>query len=257
MLDYAVLAKGDPAEYVSITQRIAQHDPGYFLALGDYFVAHKKEKEAVEAFENAFTHQADAVQLSNQCGWLVDYYATHNRTDRALEIARFAADVYSESGLQTMARLMERLGQPKEAEDYYLKIQERYGDKSPLPGFYHRQLSKVPNAEFAGKYAQMEKEVFPNKPHSVALSDFTAPPDHGVLIPVSNELLTRAGIKASDIVVAIDGTQVENFRQYRFILDLTLSDELDLIIYSGGKYQAVHATTPGRRFGIALQNYHR
>ena len=257
MLDYAALVKGDPAEYVSITQRLAAHDPGYFLELGKYFVAHHQEKEAVAAFENGFSHQADAVQLSNECRWLVDYYATHNRTDRALEIAKFAAEVYSAGGLETMARLMERLGQPAEAEDYYLKMQERYGDKSPLSGFYYREMSKAPNSVFAGKYAQMQKDVFPNEPHSVSLSDFTAPPNHGVLIPVSNDLLTRAGIKASDIVVAIDGKQVENFRQYRFILDRTLSDELDLIVYSGGTYHAVHATTPGRRFGIALKNYNR
>jgi len=48
---------------------------------------------------------------------------------------------------------------------------------------------------------------------------------------------------------------VENMNQYNFILRRSISDQLDLIVYSGGKYRAIHATAPERRFGIIMKDY--
>ena len=122
---YADLVKDSPAEYIATMHRWAEQNPGHFLQLGHYLAARHMDKEAAEAYENAIRGEADAVWVSNSCEWIVNYYADHGNMDRAMEIAKFAAEVYSFLGLETMAKLLERLNKPEEAEEYYKKIQER------------------------------------------------------------------------------------------------------------------------------------
>jgi tetratricopeptide (TPR) repeat protein len=252
---HARAVKADPAEYRLVMQRLAEQDPMYYLTLGQYLADRRMDAAAVEAFESAMERKADPIAISNSCEWLVNYYVDHGRTERAIEIAKFAADVYSSRGLDTMGKLMERLDRLSEAEDHYKKLQERYEDGSSLAAFYQRQLLKDPGSVFAARFREIQKGLFPKGVHETALSDFKGPPSAGVLIRQENDLLRRSGLKAMDVIVAIDGKRVETLEQYAFIRGLTASDEMDLIVYSAGKYAQVHAKAPGRRFQLDFVTY--
>ena len=255
MQDYAALVKDNPAEYIAVMRHLSDQDPGHFLEMGNYLAARHMDKEAAEAYENAIRFQADAVWVSNNCQWIVDYYVDHGNVGRATEIAQFAAEVYSSGGLETMGRLMERLNKLPEAEDYFQKIAERYNRKDELMAFYVRQ-GKNPGSPMAEKYKAIEKAAFPAGLSNVNVADFHEAPKSGVLIQNSNELLQRAGMKPSDIIVALDGKRVDTFEQYNFVRALKTSDDMDFIICSDGKYRAISAHVPGRRFRLKFVTYH-
>ncbi len=48
----------------------------------------------------------DSVLSSNRCNWIVTYYCDHNQKDKAMKIAKDAADVYSEGGLHILLDCM-------------------------------------------------------------------------------------------------------------------------------------------------------
>ena len=242
--EYSKLLKDNPPEYIAVMHRGAAQNPNYYLALGKYLADHHMEKEAVEAYENAMSHQADPVSIANDSEWIVNYYADHGNIDRAMEIAKFGAEVYSYAGLETMARFMERLNRLTEAEDYFQKIDERYHERKPLTAFYVRQSQKNPGSPQAEKLRK------------VGASDFQGAPRSGVIIQGSNALLEGAGMKSLDIIVALDGQPVKTMEEYEFVRGLTASDDMDLIVYSDGKYRAVHAKVPGRRFQLNFMTYH-
>ena len=85
------------------------------------------------------------VEVSNGIGWLVDYYYDHGQTDKAMAIARDAAEVYSSRGLQTMMRPAGENG-PASTTPRTMgrKIVERYNESDALAGFYKRCADKGP-----------------------------------------------------------------------------------------------------------------
>jgi len=245
MQDYAALVKDNPAEYIAVLRHLAEQNPGHYLELGKYLANRHMDKEAVEAYENAIKFQADAVWVSNNCEWLVDYYADHGNVARATEIAKFAAEVYSRTGLETMAFLMERLNKLPEAEDHFQKLAERYNDGRPLSSFYSRQSLKAIGAP-----------AFPAGSRDVSLGDFQGAPKSGVLVQEAGEALRESGVKSSEIIVALDGKRVDSFEDFLSIRALSESDGMDVIVFGEGKYRAVHAETPGRRFNLKFVTYH-
>ena len=56
-----------------------------------------------------------------------NYYYDHGKPDKAMALAKDAADVYSSGGLMTMEHLLERMGRNDEAQEYRKEIFERYG----------------------------------------------------------------------------------------------------------------------------------
>jgi tetratricopeptide (TPR) repeat protein len=255
MEGYAELVKDNPTEYIATMRRLADQNPGHFLQLGSYLAARHMDKEAADAYENALKLQVDSVWVSNNCQWIVNYYVDHGNVDRAMEIAKFAAEVYSSGGLETMGNLMERLNKLPEAEDYFQKIAERYNNNGALSAFYVRQYQKNPSSPFAEKYRQLERAAFPSGLRNVSVGDFHEMPKSGVFIQNSNDLLQHAGMKPSDVIVALDGKRVDTFEQYNFVRAMTTSDEMDFIVWSNGNYRALHARVPSRRFGLKFVTY--
>jgi S1-C subfamily serine protease len=88
------------------------------------------------------------------------------------------------------------------------------------------------------------------------LSDFTAPPTDGCLLKTSSAEIARAGLKAGDLVVALDSHPVHNQENYMF--DRGLSDDpvIHFIVWRDGKYLAIDASPPDRRFGNTIGDYH-
>ena len=254
---YAHYVKDDPKEYVSICQKIANVDPEEYLTLGRYYREHKMDDAAAEAIEAAIKNNVDPVSVTYSTGWLVDYYFDRGKKDRALEIAKDAAEVYSNVGLTTMAKLQERMDNSHEAESFFEKIKERYDDAGPLIAFYQRQVTLHPNADFAEKLRLNINAIFPGGIKTVTLADFAEPPKKGVIISKDNNLLLKCGLKAGTIIVALDGKQTENFPQYKTVRDLTDSPHMEFIVFQNGKYNLVKAEVPERRFHIDFFSWPR
>ena len=249
----AWLVQADPAAYGALMNQAAALDPSYYFALGKYYLEHRMEPEAAQAYQAAIDHDADAVSVSNHCYWLVDYYYDHGQREKAMAVAQQVAEVYSFKGLETMAHLLERMGRVREAESYYEKINERYNNVQPLHAFYAREATAFP--EYAEKMKAGEREIFPQGIETVALAELSGKPAQGVLVRDENDLSRQCGLKAGAIVVGLDGKRVLNMNQYSYVRGLTASPELDLLVYQDDRYQEIHAHVPGRRFNLQFTSW--
>ena len=122
-----------------------------------------RQDQAVEAYQKAVDLAPGRVGVSNSVDWLVNYYYDHNNTKKALEVADMAADVYSYRGLETKAKLMERMKNYVEAEKLYAAIDERYDDKRIVFKFYERAFRATNDAEYQRKMDAM-KQPAPTPP---------------------------------------------------------------------------------------------
>jgi hypothetical protein len=249
----AWLAQNDPAQYAAVMTQAASLNPNYYPVLGKYYLDHRMEPEAAQAYQAAIDHDADPVTVSVNCFWLVNYYFDHGQQDRAMTIAQQVAEVYSETGLETVANLYERMNRLQDAESYYQKINERYDDPGPLHIFYVRAAAK--NPEYAQKMQAAQNEIFPEGMTQVTLAQLAGKPAAGVLVHGENELSRRAGLRSAAIIVGIDGKAVRNMEQYTFVRGMTASPNIDLLVYQGGHYQEIHAHVPGRKFNLDFTSW--
>jgi hypothetical protein len=105
---------------------------------------------------------------------------------------------------------------------------------------------------------EITESAFPAGMKKVTLTDFKEPPKNGAQITSDSEVTRTWGLKNGDVIVALDGVQVESFPQYDFVRALQPSSTpLDLIIWDGTQYRQATASAPGRRFGCDMGTYQR
>lgn len=245
--------KTDPKTYEKYMRKACELDPDLYVGLGKYFLEQNQTENAVFAYQAAFEMAPDRVGVANDCDWIVNYYFDHNRQNDALKIATHAAEVYSFSGLETMAKLMERMGRFEDAEKHFTAISERYDASGPLASFYLRHQEK--NASYAAAFKSLTAAVFPKGMEKVELSDFTDAPADGVLVKTTNANTQRANLKLGNVFVALDGWRVRTMEQYLWVRDLKKDSPLKLVVWNGAKYVEIIADTPGRRFGNEIETY--
>lgn len=249
-----LLGADDPQAF-ELMKTATELDPDLHFVYAQFLVAAGKRDEAALEYEKGFQQSRDAVTAANNACWLVMYYADNGRMEEAEKLADFAAGVYSYSGLETKAALMERLGKNEEAEEYYKKIQERYGASGPLTGFHLRLAVKSGNNEML---SQVAGNIFSNGIKKVTLADMPATqPERGVGIYGTSPSLTKAGLRPNDVIVALDGIRVETFAQYDFVRSLTRLPEMKIIAWQDGKYREFVASPPNRKFGVNMDDYVR
>lgn len=239
--------------YEKYMRKVCELDPDLYLALGAHFLKQNQIENAVFAYQAAYEMAPDRIRVANGCDWLVNYYFDHNRQNDALKIATEAAEVYSFSGLETMARLMERMDKLEEAEKHFAAISERYDASGPLASFYIRNQDKKPG--FTASLQRLTAEVFPDGMEKVVLSDFTDAPTEGVLVKTTNNETYRAALKLGDVFVALDGIRIRTKEQYHWARDLKKDDDLKLILWNGTKYVEITANPPGRRFNNEVATF--
>jgi tetratricopeptide (TPR) repeat protein len=253
----ANLVYDKPQEYQRAYQKICDLNPNEFTNLGYYLKEHGLDSEAAAAYQKAVELASDRVRVANNCQWLVNYYYDHGSRDQALNIAEMAAGVYSYRGLETAARLMERAGRLDRAETYFQNISERYEDSMPLFGFYFRQDTAQPGGAYSRKLKDAERKDFPNGLERVALQNFQSPPVDGAAFSSASHTLEKWGLKAGDVVVALDGYRVRTEQQYLGVRSISNDPKMVLIVWRDGQYRQVDVTLDGRRFGVDLKTYHR
>jgi hypothetical protein len=239
-------------KYPETMERIAALDPTEYFSLGNYHVMHAQSERAAAAFKKGIELSPDRVAMANDCEWYVNYLEGHGRKAEALTIAQEAAEVYSSGGLETMARLMEKRGNLKSAEDYFQKIEERYKDKSQLNAFYIRHASEP---QFSAKGAAARAQVYPRGQEKVALADLKTPPADGVRMVDSTPFATTLGLKRGDIFVGFDGVRIHNMGQFTDMRLHTSDPNVTYVVWNPQGYREVKTVLPRRLLGVQIDNW--
>jgi tetratricopeptide (TPR) repeat protein len=238
--------KNDPAKHAESLEKMARYKPDSYFALGDYYLAQSQPEKALKAYENGVKLGRDSVMMANGCGWLVNYYYDHGQKDKALELAKNAAEVYSFSGLMTMAKLDERMNKLSEAEHYIKQLSERYDTPEELCQFYLQHKENSAAYKQAGE--KMLKEIFPHGLTKIQAGALTGPPKDGVKIEGESDLTRQYGLKSGDIFVGVDGYAVQNKKQYGFVRTMSSNPKMEFTVWTGKEYRVVKVELPKRRF---------
>ncbi len=250
VIKYAAKGARSPAFREQLLVSAAKISADDADTLAEFYLRDGRLEQAAAAYQIYVDGASDRVSVSNQCGWLVDYYFDHGQKEKALAIAKMAAEVYSSEGLRTCARLQERMGDLAGAEKNFANIAERYDDQSSLYSFYKRQSAT--DASLAEKARRIEAPIFPAGIVAAGVADFSGTPARGVRINASSAILQRNGLHVGDIVVAFEGKRVDSFEQYTFLRALSDDPNFKLVVYRDGSYREVSANAPNRRFGVDM-----
>jgi tetratricopeptide (TPR) repeat protein len=201
-------------------------DLGYELArLG-------RDDAAAKAYEQAFADPTlDSIAVANRSRWLVNYYASHNRVGPALQLATRVADTGASEGYATAAHLYERLGRTEEAEEMYRTDMQHYDDYSELIGFYYRQVEVRKKREYERAWQEAREHEFPNGLVNTPLTD--EKPNVGVHVASDSVRARKAGLRAGDIIVAVDGWHVANLAQYYAVRSFPDAGPFTLTVWRG------------------------
>jgi hypothetical protein len=237
-----------------LLREIAELDTAWLASLGDELVRLGRPAEGSEAYQAFFKKHPDRVMVSNGMVWEVLYLQRQGQAAQAEAMAKACADVYSATGLRTLALLREAQGRYADAEIQYRKIQQRYGDDdSELDALHCRNARRSP--ECARAWEQRKGELFPMGMRPFVAPAGAAAPDRGVRFSSRTDYMEWLGLAPDAIVVALDGYRVENLRQYFLVRALKWEDDMTLVVYQGGAYQTFHAEPHGRRFGVDMKDH--
>lgn len=154
-----------------------------------------------------------------------------------------------------MAEFQESAGNFVDALEWYSKIEERYSNSLPLAVFCARHSTRTGNSQLDQEIQKHLQAWFPQGIEKVTLENFGAPPSDGVFIQEENELLRNAGLQKGDIIVAVDGIRVHNFKQYVIGRDVNIAPEMALIVWHDGRYSNIKASPPSHQFGVKFTSY--
>lgn len=250
---------GDPKQYEQLMTQAAQLEPSCYYRLGDYVWRMNNtlnEDKAAAYYQKGYNADRDRVRAASYATWLVRYLLKHGQRDKAADIAKEGGEVYSEYGLTAQATFFEETSNYDSAFEWYQKIEERYNDSAPLVNFCYRYKAKTGDRRFQAEVEKREGKLFPKGKESVSINDFKGPPVDGVTLDGDSPLMTAAGLKNRDIIVAAYGVRVHNMAQYNYIRDSNETPELDLIVWHGGGYIESKSSPPNHLFGVAIHDYY-
>jgi hypothetical protein len=134
-------------------------------------------------------------------------------------------------------------------------MEERYDDSAPLIDFCVRYKARTGDSRFEPEVKKRMSKLFPKGIQKVSKTDFHGPPTDGVLIRQQNDLLKSAGMKLGDVIVAVYGIRVHDFRQYNYGRGLKDTPEMDLIVWQGDTYREFKPSPPDHRFGLDFGDF--
>jgi hypothetical protein len=224
------------------------------LALATTLARLGDDDQAAATYEKAFADpMMDMVALSGDAGWLVDYYRRRLRIDEAVALAERAASVGSVQGLLARGLLQERLGDFDAAERDLVDIAGSYQTPEYLLGFYYRRVEVAHDERYRAKWDKWRTETFPNgiQPEPASM---TETPKTGVFIYEDSPRSRKAGIRAGDIVVGLEGWRVDTQEQYRAINAFFDRPLVKLTLWRGALIK-VEASSPNRLFGTQIRTH--
>lgn len=244
-----------PELYRQWMLQAAALNPACYYNLGDYEIGRTNEDLAAEYIDRACEADPDSVRVANHAYWRVKHYLNKGQLEKARQIADEGGEVYSEVGLEAKATFFEMTTNYADAFEWFAKLEERYDDVGPLLAFCERYKSRTGDTRFDAEVEKRVKKVFPRGMEPVALADFQGPPADGVQIRQQNDRLRAAGLRAGDVIVALNGTRTHTLNQYLFVRNLLTGPELDLIVWKASGYRAIKASPPQRKFNADFGDY--
>jgi tetratricopeptide (TPR) repeat protein len=244
-----------PDLYEILLSKSATIEPSDYFTLADYFVDRKQDGKAAQYFEKGAKMDPDPLSLAAHANWLIHYYLRNGRTQEARQLADFAGEVYSDDGLLAKADYLETVGDYTGAYQWYSKIGERYDDYTDVIAYTIRHKAKTGDTQFDALVQDQLTKVFPNGVEKAGLANFQSPPADGVLIKQATDRTHAAGMKAGDVIVAINGVRTYTFNQYICGLKVDTGPEMDLIVWQGNRYSEIKTSPPGHHFGGKFVDY--
>jgi hypothetical protein len=239
------IANGDydsPEKYEAQMEKIAKLSPNDYLTLGQYCSRHNQPEKAKLYYLEGIEKAEDSVAASNQSDWVVTYLFNHGEKDKALKIAQNAAEVYSLSGLECLARLYERMGYLKQAEELFVKSNKRYDNAGGLLTFYIRNAEK--NKGYSDESERLLKEkYFPDGLKKLEIAKLKTPPKAGNLITSSNDYVKALGMKPGCVIVGINDYAADNGNQLATLRQLKLDPDIKTTFWDGHQYKEVVVDT--------------
>jgi hypothetical protein len=251
----ADLIIGDIEAYRKVMTRASELDPDNWLDFANYLSRQDRGEEAATAFQRAFDEATDRIAVSNDMEWLVLYYIDQHLEPRALRIARDVADTASRTGLLTMARMQERLGNWEAAEPYYVQTAQMYRAFDELQAFYIRYDRKVGGERYRQQVRTAWQALFPAGLLTLDAASLRDPPLKGVEVVQSPASLETQGLVKGVVIVGRDGHRIENLSQYRALQSFSDDVPATLIVWTGEAYKTIVSPTPRPRPVISLQSY--
>lgn len=251
----------DPAIREKWLRKAAAIDPFGNQLLGDFYLKQGQEKAAAESYQRWIEQEVDDVSVSNSSQWLVDYYERNGQPDLATALADRAADTHSAKGLLTKAALLERRGEFDSALDLHEKQAERYDAAGPLIGFLVRrrdaEASRGGNARYEGRLKALLQEHVPGGLVKFQMPAGAAPPERGVEVHLDTAQIAQAGLKIGDVIVAVRGYAVKDWRSFKAIRGLEPEKPYFLTVWRGAGYREIGPLAANHRFGVDLPEYRK
>jgi tetratricopeptide (TPR) repeat protein len=244
-----------PEQYTKLMLQAAALDPVSYYTLGDYEIDRQEEDQAAKYIDQACAADPDSVRVSNHAYWRVKYYLKKGQIKKARRIADEGGEIYSGVGLEAKAFFLEGTTNYTDAFEWYARIQERYNDSKPLILFCERYKTLTGDTRFEPELKKWMKKVFPNGTENVSLADLQGAPTDGVLIQQQNKLVTAAGLRSGDVIVALNGTRTHTLVQYLYVRESLTGPEMDLIVWQGSSYHEIKANPPNHLFGVNFNDY--
>ena len=204
----------------------------YCASLGLELARRGLDDEAAKAYEQAFADPTlDSVATANWSRWLARYYVSHNRIGPALQLAERVARTGAFEGESVAASVYEQLGRKADAERMYRSSAQGYDSPSELLGFYYRAVEVRHDREYEASWREARERVFPDGLVNTPLS--SEKPAAGVHVATDSPEARKAGLRAGDIIVAVDSWHVANVGQYRAIRAFPEAGPFTLTVWRG------------------------
>jgi hypothetical protein len=71
----------------------------------------------------------------------------------------------------------------------------------------------------------------------------------------TSDAMTQNGLSSDQVVVALDGYQVQSMAQYSMVRAMSDSPSMTFVVWDGHAYREIKANQPGRRFGVDMVDY--
>jgi hypothetical protein len=245
----------DPVAYEKWMSKMALMDPAGYRELAKFYVRMNREDDAARTFVQWIANEENDVAVANESDGLIDYLERTGQAEGASPLADRAAATYSARGLIAKARLLERRRDLDGAVDLLTKMKERYDDPGPLLGLLSRIQRTTDGKRFDALRKRLMKEFLPTGIEKFEVRDGAKAPRVGVRVHTENNDIRNAGLRFGDIVVAVRGFRVSDWRSFVIIRSLDLDVPYALTAWRDGRYIELKPLPPAYRFGVNLVDY--
>jgi hypothetical protein len=245
----AVSAWDQPEIYIPQMEFVCRMSADAYWDLAPYLADHGRTADARRAYEQWLEKGRNQVAIANGVDWLVRHYFEKGEIDKANAVANRVADVHSFWGLVTRANLHEWLGDLEAAERVHRTAWRRYDNPNELLAFYLRHNRTGSDVD------ELMTKVFPNGLMRTAAPPAATPPLDGVVIVFAGMTGFEGGLRAGDVITAVDGIRVKNFPQYRAARGASDADQMRFTIWRDGVYKDVAAPLRHRWIVSTLRTY--